>query len=235
MVKKLGFTGFPDFQLRLHEEIKQQINNPLEKITRWSKQSSDAHILNQFAEATLDNLESSLNQVDFNQFDQIVTILADENHSLFLVGGRITNSLADYMYSHMKMIRKNVSYLDPNPSVWSSYLLDMNKGDILVVFDVRRYERNCITFCKIAQERGMRVVLFTDQWGSPAAKYSEFVFNLRIEVPSAWDSSIVTLFIIESLISAIQKENGESIQSRIEELEGLFDKTKLFKKNPELK
>jgi len=235
MARKLGFSGFPDFQANLHNEIEERINNPLEKFTRWSKKSSDTHILNLFADAAVKNLNNSLEQIDFRQFDQIAKILSDERYGLFLVGGRITSSLAGYMFSHIKMIRKHVNYLDPNPSVWSAYLLDMAEGDVLVVFDVRRYEQNMITFCKIAKARGIRVVLFTDQWGSPAAKYAIHSFNLRIEAPSAWDSSIVTLFIIESLISAMQKENMESTQSRIEELENLFDKTKLFKKNPNIK
>jgi len=62
----------------------------------------------------------------------------------------------------------------------------------------------------------------------------EHVFNLRIEAPSAWDSSVVTLFVIESLISAIQKKTWSSTKDRVKDLEDLFDKTNLFKKNPKI-
>lgn len=235
MVKKLGFTGFPDFQSNLHNEIEERINNPLVKLTRLSKKHSGEHSLNLFADSVLENLNNTLDQIDYLQFDKIVEALTNERFQLFIVGGRITSSLADYMFSHIQMIRRNVTFLNPNPSVWSSYLLDMSENDVLVVFDIRRYEQNLITLSKIARSKGVRILLFTDHWGSPAAKYAENVFNLRTQVPSAWDSSIVTLFIIESLISAMQKENIHATQNRIEELEDLFDKTKLFKKKTKLK
>jgi len=171
MTKKIGFSGFPDFQSTLHNEIEEQINNPIDKFRRWSKQSSDTHILKVFADAIIGNLNQSLDEIDPHKFDEIVDILSNEQQRLLLVGGRISSSLADYFYAHLQMIRKNVTYLDPSPARRASYLLDMEEGNILVVFDVRRYEQNLHTFCELAKSRGVRVVLFTDQWGSPAEKY----------------------------------------------------------------
>jgi DNA-binding MurR/RpiR family transcriptional regulator len=230
MVKKLGFTGFPDFQATLHNELEEQITNPIAKFNRWSKDASDTHILNRFADAVIKNLDQSLKQIDPNHFDEVVKILSTEEHTLHIVGGRITSSLADYFFNHMQMIRRGVFRLGANPSRWPHYLLNMEEGDFLVAFDVRRYEENLLTFCKIAKSRGVRVILLTDQWGSPAAKYSEHVFNLRIEAPSAWDSSVVSLFVLEALISAIQTEMWDSTKDRMKDLENLFDETKLFKK-----
>ena len=235
MTKKIGFAGFPDFQLTLHNEIEEQINNPIAKFSRWSQQSSDTHVLNLFADAIVENLNQSLDQIDPHNFDAVVDLLSKEKQRMYLVGGRISSSLADYFYAHLQMIRRNVTYLDPNPARWSSHLLDMTPGNVLVAFDVRRYEQNLITFCKAANARGVTIVLFTDQWGSPAAKYAKHVFNLRIEAPSAWDSSVATLFVIESLLSALQKKTWTTTKNRVEDLEKLFDETKLFKKNPNIK
>lgn len=230
MVKKLGFAGFPDFQNTLHSELEEQITNPIAKFNRWSENASDTHILNRFTETVIKNLDQSLKQIDPNHFDEVVKTLSSEEHTLHIVGGRITSSLADYFFNHMQMIRKGVFRLGANPSRWPHYLLNMGEGDLLVAFDVRRYEENLLTFCKIAKSRGVRVILLTDQWGSPAAKYSEHVFNLRIEAPSAWDSSVVPLFILEAIISAVQTEMWDETKDRMKDLEALFDETKLFKK-----
>jgi len=235
MVKKLGFAGFPDFQSTLHNELEEQISNPIAKFNRWSKNAADTHILNRFADVMVKNLDQSLKQIDPNHFDEVVKILSSDLKTLHIVGGRITSSLADYFFNHMQMIRKGVFRLGANPSRWPHYLLNMGEGDLLVVFDVRRYEENLLTFCKIAKARGIRVILFTDQWGSPVAKYAEHTFNLRIEAPSAWDSSVVTLFVLEALISAVQTETWEDTQDRMKDLENLFDETKLFKKTPKVR
>ena len=52
----------------------------------------------------------------------------------------------------------------------------------------------------------------------------------RIEAPSAWDSSVVTLFIVEALIAAVQNATWKENEQRMRTLEELFDQTKMFRK-----
>jgi len=230
MVKKLGFKGFPDFQTAVRAELEEKISNPIAKYTRWSESASDEHILNKFADATMENLKQSLMQIDPVMFDEVVAKLADENTSLHIVGGRITRSLADYFFTHMQVARRRVIRVASNSNTWPHYILNMQKGDMLIAFDVRRYEHNIINLTKIARDRGVRIVLFTDQWRSPASKNAQYVFNLRTGAPSPWDSSTVTLFVLESLIAAVQAETWSRTKERMNDLENLFDETKLFKK-----
>ncbi|WP_028880096.1 MurR/RpiR family transcriptional regulator [Terasakiella pusilla] len=230
MVKKIGFKGFPDFQTAVRGELEEKISSPIAKFNRWSESASNEHVLNKFADAVMDNLKQSLMQIDPSMFDEVVDILTDQNRTLHVVGGRITRALSDYFFTHMQVARTNVTSVASNSNTWPHYVLNMKKGDILVAFDVRRYEHNILNLTRLARERGVKVVLFTDQWGSPAAKNAQYVFNLRIEVPSAWDSSVVTLFVLEALIAAVQTKTWEETKVRMAELERLFDETKLFKK-----
>ena len=82
----------------------------------------------------------------------------------------------------------------------------------------------------MAKEKGVTLVLFTDQWGSPAAKHAAYSFHSRIEAPSAWDSSVVTLFILEAMIAAVQNLSWEETEDRMKSLEDLFDQTRMFRK-----
>ncbi len=50
------------------------------------------------------------------------------------------------------------------------------------------------------------------------------------QVPSAWDSSVVTLFIVEALIEAVQSSGWEETSGRMKTLEGLFEASRLFRK-----
>ncbi len=230
MVKKIGFKGFPDFQASVRAELEEKISSPITKYNRWSESVSDEHILNKFADAITENLKQSLMQIDPSMFDEVVKILSDEDHALHVVGGRITRSLADYFFTHMQVARRRVTRVASNSNTWPHYILNMQKGDVLLAFDVRRYEHNIINLTRIARERGVKIVLFTDQWSSPAAKNAQFVFNLRTGVPSPWDSSSVILFVLETLIAAVQAKTWDRTKNRMAELEKLFDETKLFKK-----
>ena len=121
------------------------------------------------------------------------------------------------------MARPGVSLIPATPSFWPQYLLDIGKNDVVVIFDIRRYDARMLEFAASAKERGARVVLITDQWISPIARLAVHSLPLRIEAPSSWDSIIVPLFVAEALVSATVNSCWPETQARIRELEGLND------------
>ena len=230
MAKKLGYAGFPDLQASLRSELEATISNPIAKHERWAERAPTAHILNRFADAVMENMRQTLKQIATEDFNAAVALLGDRDRAVHIVGGRITRSIAEYFFTHMQVIRAGVRLVAPNSNTWPHYVLDMKKGDILVVFDVRRYERDILRLAEMAQTKGVTILLFTDQWGSPVIQYAAHRFHARIEAPSAWDSSVVTLFIVEAVIAAIEISNWEETRQRMRTLEDLFDQVKTFRK-----
>jgi DNA-binding MurR/RpiR family transcriptional regulator len=230
MVQKIGFRGFPDFQSRLHQELEATISNPISKHDRWAANAPGTHILNRFADAMMNNMRATLAQIETADFDGAAAMISDRKRNIYLVGGRITGALADYFFTHLQVIRSGVTQIATNSSSWPHYVLDMKKGDVLIMFDIRRYEQEMETLARIARERGVEIILFTDQWSSPIAKSARRVFRIQIEAPSAWDSSVVILFAVEALIEAVQSSIWSETRDRMKTLEGLFDSTRLFRK-----
>lgn len=230
MVQKLGFKGFPDFQSRLHQELEATISNPITKHDRWAASAPGTHTLNRFADAAMNNMRETLSQIEPQEFDEAVALVADRKRSVYLLGGRITRAVADYLFTHLQVIRPGVTEIASNASAWPHYVLDMRHGDVLILFDIRRYEQEMETLAKSARDRGVEIVLFTDRWSSPVAKSASKVFRSQIEVPSAWDSSVVILFLVEALIEAVQSSNWDATRDRMKTLEGLFDSTRIFRK-----
>jgi DNA-binding MurR/RpiR family transcriptional regulator len=230
MAKKLGFAGFPEMQAALRGELEATISNPIARHDRWAGDAPDTHILNRFADQVMENLRQTLHQLSPETFNAVVALLSDRRRTVHVVGGRITRSLADYFFTHMQVIRSAVRQIAPNSNTWPHYVLDMGEGDVLVVFDVRRYEQEMLRLAEMARVRGAVLVVFTDQWGPPVAKHATHSFHARIEAPSAWDSSVVTLFIVEAIIAAVQDEGWDETSARVKSLEELFDQTRMFRK-----
>ena len=86
---------------------------------------------------------------------------------------------------------------------------------------------------EMARAQGVAIILFTDAWASPVAKFAEHCFRIEIEAPSAWDSSVVILFVVEALIEAVQSKSWEETSARMKTLENLFEQTRLFRKPSE--
>jgi DNA-binding MurR/RpiR family transcriptional regulator len=230
MVQKLGFKGFTEFQSRLHQELEATISNPITKHERMAPNAPGAHILNRFADAVMNNMRQSLGALDPADFDLAAKLIGDRKRSVYLAGGRITGALAEYFFTHLQVIRPDVTRMSTSPSSWPHYVLNMNKGDVLILFDIRRYERELEALARTAAEVGAEIVLFTDAWGSPIGKNARLTFRLNIEAPSAWDSSVVTLLVVEALIEAVQGANWDKTRERMTMLENLFETTPLFRR-----
>jgi len=121
LVQKLGFTGFAEFQKALRQELDEAISSPLSKRERWVDDAPDEHILNRFTKAVIENISQSLGEVDPEEFDQACDLVADPKRRVFVVGGRITRTLADYFFLHLQMVRDHVTHITSNSNAWSHY------------------------------------------------------------------------------------------------------------------
>ncbi|MDG2407329.1 MAG: MurR/RpiR family transcriptional regulator [Paracoccaceae bacterium] len=230
LVQKIGFTGFPEFQAQLRNELEATISGPIAKHDTWAETVPDSHILNQFTEAVMANIKSSIGQINTDNFDHCCGLLADQDRSIYVVGGRITRALADYFFLHMQVLRPGITHIQAISNAWPHYLLNIERGDVVVIFDVRRYENSTLKLAELAAAKGAEIILITDQWISPVSKYTKLVFASKIIVPSAWDSSVTTLLLLETIIAQVQLATWPETKVRMENLEAMFDDTKFFRK-----
>lgn len=230
MVQKLGYKGYPDFQAELREELRAKAKDPIAKYDTWAEAAPSGHLLNRFTEAVIDNIRLTLGQIDPQAFDEACALVADQQRHLFIVGGRITHTLAEYFFMHMQVIRPNLTHVQSASNTWPHYLLNAKPSDVFVIFDIRRYENNTLKLAELAHARGARIVLFTDQWRSPVHHLADITLSCRIIVPSAWDSSATLLLLVETMVSSVQNLNWDGTKERMEALEDMFDQTRLFRK-----
>lgn len=230
MVQKLGYKGYPEFQADLRDELGAIAKGPIAKHETWAGAAPSEHILNRFTDAVMDNIRNTLAHIDPDAFDQACALVADENRHLYVVGGRITHTLAEYLFMHLQVIRPNLTHVRSTSNTWPHDLLNAGDGDVFVIFDVRRYENNTLKLAEMARARGARIVLFTDQWHSPVHRLADVSLTSRIIVPSAWDSATTTMLLVESMIAAVQNLNWDKTKDRMQDLEEIFDQTKLFRK-----
>ncbi|PRD42784.1 RpiR family transcriptional regulator [Phyllobacterium phragmitis] len=218
-VARLGFSNYPEFQAALQEELAAQIQSPLTR----NLASPSTRPRSAFAQvdATLDNIRETFSHLPEAQIVQIVALLSRPRNRIHLIGGRFTDPIARYMAAHLQIIRPDVVHLDGQESNWRDRLIDMGKRDVLVIFDIRRYQESLIRFAEKAQARGVEIVLLTDQWLSPIARFARHVLAGRTAVPSAWDSTAALFVVAETLIAEITRHAEETASKRIREMEEL--------------
>lgn len=218
-VSRLGFQNYPEFQSSLQDELAAQLQSPASRTSRPHALADSA--VSPLLEATLDNMRETFRHLSDAQLDEIAERLSDRRGHVFLIGGRFTDPLARYMAAHLAILRPNVFHLDGQESIWRDRLIDMGKRDVLMIFDIRRYQESLVSFAELAHGRGVQIILFTDQWLSPIARFARHVIAGRTAVPSAWDSSAALFVVSEAVIGAVTRQFEGDAAKRLHEMERL--------------
>jgi DNA-binding MurR/RpiR family transcriptional regulator len=218
-VARLGFQNYPEFQSALQDELAAQLQSPASRASL--PRAPQRRELSATIEATLENIRETFRHVSEKQIADIVALLANRKSKAFLIGGRFTDPVATYMAAHLTIIRPNVFHLTGQESNWRDRLIDMGRRDVLLIFDIRRYQESLIRFAEKAHARGVHIVLFTDQWLSPIARFARHVLAGRTAVPSPWDSSAALFVVAETLIGELTRQLEADSARRIREMENL--------------
>ncbi|HET8728164.1 MAG TPA: MurR/RpiR family transcriptional regulator, partial [Alphaproteobacteria bacterium] len=175
--------------------------------------------LARFRAALADNLEQTFAHIPPGEFDAVVDLVTDTRRALYLIGGRFTDPVARYMAAHLRIVRPGVVHMAGQVENLRDQILDMRRGDTLVVFDVRRYQEDIVALARGAAGRGVKVVLITDQWLSPISRVAVHIMSAHISVPSNWDSNASVMALVEALLAAATERLGASAEARIAEIE----------------
>lgn len=218
-IARIGFQNYADFQATLKEELAAQFQSPLSRSERLSVSRKSRNSLSEFARSVIENLDETFAHIPDNQIKAITALLGDRKRSIYLIGGRFTDGLARYAAAHLRIIRPRVIHLSGQESNWRDHLIDVSRSDILVIFDIRRYQQSLVRLANAAAERGAVVILFTDQWLSPVAHMAKHVIAARTSVPSPWDSCAALFVFTEALLGRITELSAPESVRRIRAME----------------
>ena len=224
LINKLGFKGYLEFQNKLRQELQERLETPIQKSKGTPKKTEAfTEIVRGFQNTVCQNINDSLNNISLSDISSVIQSLSNLERSVYLLGGRYTDVLARHFYLHLHAIRDNVWHIEGQTSTWAEYILDIQKDDIVIIFDIRRYQSNTAIFAKRATDRGAKIILFTDQWYSPISHHAHQVFSFQIKVPSNWDSSAAILTMVDIILAQLTKRLWEKIKDRLESREAIFE------------
>ena len=232
LVAKLGFSSYPLFQQALRDELELRLQPPLAKMpAQKARQGSrgrtrDPDFLNEYGRAIIANIERSFSDVPRAEFKGALDLLSDRRRRVFLVGGRFTASLALQFYLHLRELRPQVHLVSGQTATWVEHLLDFGRRDVLIVFDIRRYQEDVVRFSQEAAALGASIVLFTDHWLSPIAAVARHVFALRTSLPSSWESFAALSALTEIMVARLQELSAGESERRMKRLETLRHRLK---------
>lgn len=211
----LGFEGFPALQAALRAELTRQYNGPLAHVRREQEPGTDMESLVSRTEDLSQRILASFAAIPPSDLDTTIALLADTSRPLYVVGGRFTHVLAEYLTILLEHLRPRVHFLADPFGADHGQVLDLTRRDVFVIIDVARYQRDTMALAQEIRKRGVTIVLITDERLSPVAACADAVLPTAVATPAA-DPSITPAFMLcELLITPVMKRIGDSAQTRL--------------------
>jgi DNA-binding MurR/RpiR family transcriptional regulator len=220
-ITKLGFTGYPEFQETLRHEVQARLSSPLTRYRGDQPARETDSVLSDALDVAAENLKATVDVLSHRDVNEAVEVLGDVRRRVMVLGGRVSAPLARYLAAQLHLLRPGIGLVDSERSAPAQQLIDMRKGDVLIVFDYRRYQSDTIESARVASAQGCNVILFTDPWLSPASGFARQVIVTNVDMVGPFDSLVGAMAVVEGVVAAVLSRLGPRAQSRMQSLERL--------------
>ena len=132
-VQALGYDGFPALQAALRAELTQRSNGPLASMRREYEPGTVIERLLRHADNVLQRTLASFAAIPPSDIESTVALLADTSRPLYIVGGRFSHVLAEYLALLLEQLRPRVRYLTDPFGADHAQVLDVTRRDVYVL------------------------------------------------------------------------------------------------------
>ncbi len=220
LAAKLGFDGFVDLQNAVQEEIADQLRPATQRIRE--RQPSD--VVGRALQADLDNVRRTIDDLDPAELQATIELLADRRHKVFVLASEISGATGLALATQLDHLREDVSTIGGSPLQVSRELVRVEADDIVVVMDVRRYERWLLEALERAHERGARVIAITDSRLSPLAARAKHTFVVHARGVGPFDSSTGAAALVHAITAALAARLRRSATGRLDAIESEWNR-----------
>lgn len=221
LVMKLGFNGFSDFQAKLLAEVEARLHSPLLMMEAKRLNGKNDGAVVSYLHSVAMAHERAITMTPLQSYGRAAKLIMDAKGEVVLLGGRFSRHIAGMFGGYLSQFRPGIRDLGAISAQAFDTLADLDRRDVLVVFDYRRYQLDVVAYARQAAAHGVRILLFTDQWLSPVSEIAEATIVSPLDVASPYDTMAPAMAQMEALVAHLVSTQGEEARVRIERLEGV--------------
>ena len=223
----LGYEGYPEFQKALETWVKDKLNTVQKIGTKYGK-SSQSEVVSSVLNADVEKIQDTLVSLDTAAFEASVDIILGAK-TIYLVGVRSCEPLADFLHFYLNMIRGNI-VLIKTTSVTEMFeqMIRIGKEDAIIGISFPRYSMRTLKAMEFANDRNAKVITITDSIHSPMNLYSSCNLLARSDMVSIVDSLVAPLSLINALVVALCLKQPEAVKHNLETLEEVWNNYQVY-------
>jgi DNA-binding MurR/RpiR family transcriptional regulator len=217
-VRALGYVNFAELRDELRDEVRaglvaSAVAGPLGKL--GSKPEGEAADLPGFARVVGQRAVRGFERIPPASVQATLDLITDLRGELVTAGGRFTGMLARHLAFNLQAVRPGVRLLEDPLGASLATLIDLGPRDVVILFDVQRYQPAIRRLAETAADRGATVVVITDEPGTPAAERAAITLIVDVDAPSPLDTLAGGVLLVEYLVAKTLDRLGATAQDRL--------------------
>ena len=222
----LDFEGYPQMQKVLQEILRTRLTT-VQRIELSSDYSNEENIFKRVLKADMDNIRTTMNDIDLEAFDDAVNSIIEAKH-VYIVALRSSRALADFLVFYLNLIRGNVHMATHSISDIFEVLFRVGKNDLVIGIGFPRYSSKTIEALDYAKSQGAKVLAITDSLLSPLASYSDFTLVAKSNMEAFVDSLVAPLSLLNALVVAVGIKEKNKVSTSFAKLEDICEQYKIY-------
>ncbi len=223
----LGYEGYPEFQNALAEWVKNKLNSVQKMGAKYGK-STQSEILTSVLSADIEKIQDTIVNLDPAAFEAAVDIILGAQ-TIYLIGVRSCEPLADFLHFYLNMIRGNVVLIKTTSvSEMFEQMIRVGEKDAVIGISFPRYSMRTLKAMEFANDRNAKVITITDSIHSPMNLYSSCNLLARSDMVSIVDSLVAPLSVINALVVALCLRRPDDVKRNLETLEDVWNNYQVY-------
>jgi DNA-binding MurR/RpiR family transcriptional regulator len=221
LAERLGYDGWVGLQAEARAGLDQRLRPATERI----REVDGGDVLARTAEREADNVLRTLAAVDRAAFGTAVGLLADPKRAVHVLAGDAEAGIGTFLADALDLLRPGVRRVSGSPTAVARHLAHVERGDVVVAVDLRRYERWVLEASELAATAGATIVAVTDSVLSPLARRATLSFVVTAEGAGPFDSHVGTLALVNALVSGVARARRRPAATRLDKVEQTWQAT----------
>lgn len=224
---KLGFDGYSALQAEARREVADELAPASQRIHDEGGPTGD--LIGSTLELELANLRRTFEALDELVVDGFADDLSDLRHRVTVVAGEAATGVASQFARDLAALRPDVVHISGNEVAIAAHLAQLSDDDLIVVLDLRRYDRWLVEALQHADQRRLRRVVITDSVLSPLAGGAHRCLVVSAAATGPFDSYVAALAVGNLVVAATAQRLRRVAADRLARAEEAWQRMKALR------
>lgn len=219
-VAQLGYKGYSEMQQALRDFVDTELTL-LDRRDMMNQRGDGVAGFRKTVSEEIDNLTYLYNSMQLEDLEPAVQMLCAKSN-VYVVGSRLSYSMAYYMGWSLTKVRKNIRILQGSDSTTFDWLTIAPEDSLVVVVATSRYPNELVRVGRWARLKNMDLMVITDGSTCPVIPFAQLSLVAPSQHIPFLGSPTNLACLINYLVHEVANQIGESLKDHQEEIERTY-------------